>query len=156
MRKTMLTLRTAAGLLLALTLAGCGGGGAGLPEGETGTVSGIVKLEGEPVEQGTSISFMRDSDGAIATGVCDAGGGYALQMKGGLSIVAGTYRIAVTAPSPTTGMTDEQAMELSMANKLPEEGDSKIPARYRNLTESTILFEVKPGANTFDLDMKNE
>lgn len=151
----MLSLRILTGFVITLAIVGCGGG-ASLPEGETGTVSGIVKLDGTPVAKGTGISFMRDSDGALATGICDSAGGYALQMKGGLSIVAGTYHIAVTAPNPTAGLTEEQAMELSMAGKLPKESDSPIPERYRNLTESTIIFEVKPGSNTFDLDMKSE
>lgn len=152
----MLTSRTLAGLLLTLTIIGCGGGGTGIPEGETGTVSGIVKIDGKPVAEGTSISFMRDSDGAIASGICDSGGGYVLQMKGGLSIVAGTYRVAVSAPNPTAGMSDEAAMEMAMNDQLPDEGDNAIPERYRNLSESTVIFEVKPGSNTFDLDMKVE
>ena len=143
-------------MTLILIIVGCGGGGAGLPEGETGTVSGVIKLDGKPVAEGTGITFMRDSDGAIASGVCDSGGGYVLKMKGGLSIVAGTYRVAVTAPNPTADMSPEQAMELAAADKLPEEGDSPIPERYRNLTESTIIFEVKPTSNTFDLEMVSQ
>lgn len=152
----MLSLRTLSALILTLVIVGCGSGGAGLPEGETGTVSGIVKLDGKPVAEGTGITFMRDSDGAIASGVCDSGGGYVLKMKGGLSIVAGTYRVAVTAPNPTAGMSPEQAMELAAADKLPKEGDSPIPELYRNLTESTIIFEVKPTSNAFDVEMVSQ
>jgi hypothetical protein len=139
-----------------LVVAGGCGGGRELPEGATGTVTGRVTLDGAAVPDGTVVMFQRDEDGQLASGVCDANGEFAVRMKGGLEVVEGTYRVAVMPPSPGAGLSTEEMMKASMDGTLAAKTKAAevIPVRYRDLQASKTLFQVKPGSNTFELDMK--
>lgn len=141
-------------LSVVLLLAGCGGGG-GLPEGETGTVSGRITFEGKPVPEGCGVVFMRDKGGYVGTGKTDSSGQYLLYMRDGLQIVVGTYRVSITPPNPVANLDQDEIMRLQSAGKLPDTSKMKeVPDRYRDPENSKTIFEVKPGSNTFDLDMK--
>jgi hypothetical protein len=145
-------------LLLVYCIAGFAAGcsGDGLPEGETGTVRGRVTYSGQPVPEGSVVMFMGSETGILGTGVTDTNGEYLLSMRDGLSILVGTYRVSVNPPNPGETLSQEEVMERSMAGSLPNPADVKeIPVRYRNPESSTLVFEVKPGANTFDIDMKD-
>ncbi|MHC4876863.1 MAG: carboxypeptidase-like regulatory domain-containing protein [Planctomycetota bacterium] len=144
-------------LLLACIALGSGcGSGPNLADGATGTVNGKVTLEGQPVPEGTTVMFQRDSDGQVATGICDADGEFLLRMKGGLEIVEGTYRVAVMPPNPTANMSDEEAMQASVDGKLEDVAavSELIPEKYQVIENSKTIFSVKPGSNEFTLDMK--
>ncbi|MBI1314668.1 hypothetical protein GC176_25525 [bacterium] len=149
-------------VLLAIVMLGSQVGcqsGPVLAEGETGTVTGKITLEGQPVPEGTRVMFQRDSDGQVATGECDSSGEFLLRMKGGLEIVEGNYRVAVLPPSPTANMSTEDAMKASVENKLPDAADAfkLFPMRYQVIEDSKQIFTVKPGqTNEFTLDMKKE
>ena len=136
-------------------IAGCTG--SRLPPGETGTVSGKLTYNGQPVPKGTTIVFMEDPSGQVASGTVNDSGEYSLVMKGGTKVLCGTYRISVAAPAPTAGMSTEEAMKVSEKGKptLTEEANKQIPQRYRNPESSETVFEIKPGAQVFDLDMKD-
>lgn len=128
-----------------------------LPPGETGTVSGKLTYNGKPVAKGTTILFMEDKSGLLAVGTADERGDYLLEMKGGLKVVCGTYRVSVAAASVGAGLNVEQAMNASIKTKPNTAGDAnnQIPERYRSPEMSKTVFEVKPGPNVFDLDMKD-
>lgn len=144
-----------AGLLTAIMLTGCGGG-SNLPSGDTGTVRGRVTYQGNPVPEGCTVIFIRDEDGLIGTGKVDAGGDYLLKMRDGLKIVVGTYRVSLTPPNLAEGKSQDEVMELSMSGKLVDAATFKeIPERFRNPESSTLVYDVQPGANTFDIDMKD-
>ena len=138
------------------TNVGCGTGSR-LPSGETGTVSGKLSYKGSPVPKGTTIMFMADQSGIVGSATVDERGEYALRMKEGLSVLCGVYRISVGPPNPTVGMSTEDLMRTSTekGKKSPDEALKQIPERYRSPEKSNTLFEVKPGPNTFDLDMKD-
>lgn len=139
--------------LAILMITGCGGGG-GLPEGETGTVTGRVTYKGEPVPEGCTVLFMGSEDGLLATGATNASGDYVLSMREGLDIVAGTYRVSVMPPDPAATMSQEEAMEKHMAGQLPDPAKVKeVPERYRSPESSALVCSVKPGSNTFDIKM---
>lgn len=140
--------------LMAVTLAGCGSGSR-LPAGETGTVSGKLTYKGQAVPKGTTILFMEDKSGQLASAAVDERGEYLLEMKGGLKVLCGTYRISVAAPSIGAGLSAEDAMKeaIKTKQKSSEEALKQIPARYRDPEKSKTVFEVKPGPNVFDLDM---
>jgi hypothetical protein len=142
-------------LLSTLTVfPGCGG--SNLPPGETGTVRGKVTYNGKPVPAGCAVIFMRDEDGLMGTGVVDANGEYLLRMRDGLKIVVGVYRVAVTPPNPAANLDQDEIMRLGEQGKLPDTSTIKeVPTKYRSPEESNLICDVQPGANTFDIDMKD-
>lgn len=147
-----LRVRSLLGLILMLSLVGCGG--SNLPRGATGTVRGKVTYEGKPVSTGTTILFMRDEDGLMATGSVGSNGEYVLRMRDGLKIVTGVYRVSVTPANPAENLDQDEIMKLQMAGKLPNPAEIKeVPMRYRAPESSSLIFDVQPGANTFDIDM---
>ena len=143
-----------AGILVAAI--GCGTGSR-LPSGDTGTVSGKLTYNGNPVSKGTTLMFMEEKSGITGAAVVDERGEYILQMKDGMRILCGIYRISVGPPIPTAGMTTEDMMRASLEKPKtnPEEALKQIPERYRSPEKSKTIFEVKPGPNAFDLDMKD-
>ncbi len=142
-------------ILLSLTLTGCGSN-SNLPKGETGTVKGKISYQGKPVPEGCRVTFMGGTTGLVATGVTDSSGEFLLYMRNGLDVLCGTYRVSILPPNPSANLSDTQVMELSMAGKLPDTSKMKeVPDRYRNPETTKEVFEVKPGSNNYELDMKD-
>jgi len=114
-----------------------------------------VTYNGQPVPEGCGILFQRSEDGIAGIGTTNANGEYILSMRDGLKIVVGTYRVSVSPPNPAASVDQDKFMELSMAGKIPDPSKFKeVPMRYR-AEESTLIFDVSPGANTFDIEMKD-
>jgi len=136
---------------------GCGRGGAGLPEGATGTVSGKVTYDGKAIPAGSAIVFVNEKYGIPATGTIAADGQYQLQMRGTPEILAGEYKIGVTPPvSSDSQAEDEEAMKALMEGKATPAADPPpFPERYFAPETSGVVFQLKEGPNTFDLDMKD-
>jgi len=140
--------------LTTLAISGCSGDD-GSYSGPTGTVSGTVTLDGNPVA--ANVSFMNTEKGYTASGAADSSGKYSLSSNGSSSIPVGKYQVAVTAP-PAKEMTPEEAMEASMKS---EDGstpvaESAIPAKYNSPGGSGLTFEVKEGDNSFEVKMTKE
>lgn len=145
---------TSVGCTLLLAV-GCGGG-SNLPSGSTGTVSGHVTYNGGAVPEGSVVMFIRDEDGLIGTGTVNSSGDYALRMREGLKIVTGTYRVAVTPPDIAATLNQDEIMTMQQAGKLPDPASIKeVPMKYRDPEGSTLICDVQPGSNTFDIDMKD-
>ncbi|MBI1313436.1 hypothetical protein GC176_19270 [bacterium] len=135
-------------------LPGCGG--SSLPPGATGTVRGKVTYNGEPVPEGCAVVFMRDDDGLMGIGAVGANGEYLLRMRDGLKIVVGVYRVCVTPPNPAANLDQDEIMKLGQEGKLPDPATVKeVPTKYRSPEESNLIYDVQPGSNTFDIDMKD-
>lgn len=135
-------MRTFAGMkfstlaLLALCAAGCGGSGP-----DFGEVQGKVTIDGQPVE-GLEITFdPQFTGGSPSLGTTDAQGNYWARFsisRDGAWVGKHTLRI--------NGVTyNDSGAEIILA---------KIPAEYGD--ESQQEFEVKPGSNTFNLDVKTK
>lgn len=142
---------------LILALAGCGSG-SGLPEGDTGTVSGVVKYQDKPVPAGCTVLFTRTDGGYTATGVTNGSGEYTLEMRGGPDILAGTYRVMVSPPAEEKpNLTDEEIMEQSMKNqgKPAEIKPRPFPEKFSSPEETPLSAEVKAGSNEIPLEMKD-
>jgi len=154
MRNSFRFFSMAIGGVLLFGALGCGG--SSLPPGETGTVRGTVKYMGKPVPEGCSVVFIRDPDGALAVGKTDANGDYLLRMRDGLKIVVGTYRVSVTPPDVAATLNQDEIMTLQQQGKLPDPATVKeVPMKYRNPEGSTLVCDVQPGSNTFDVEMKD-
>jgi hypothetical protein len=136
-------------------LAGCGNG-SNLPKGQTGFVRGKITYNDKPVPEGCSVTFMRAEGGLVGTGKTDSSGEYLLYMRNGLDILCGTYRVAIGPPNPSSGLSDDEVMKRSMAGQLPNTADIKeVPDRYRHPETTKEVFEVKPGKNVCDINMKD-
>lgn len=136
----------------ALWTSGCGGGG--LPEGASGTVGGKVTYNGQPVPTGCVVSFIGPK-GITGSGATDSGGTYRISMRDGDKVLAGSYKVSVSPPQAAP-LSDEEAMKASMEGKPTVKEVKEVPEKYRSPESSPLTFEVKAGANTFDIDMTDK
>jgi hypothetical protein len=151
MKCSVYVLRSLVGVLVLSTF-GCGAGNA-IPEGATGMVTGTVTYKDAPVPEGTVVVFMMDGGGHMATDSTDATGKYELLMRDAPQVLAGSYSAGVTPPLPDMGLSDDEIMERSAAGTLPERPASVIPERYLSAETSGLVFEVKEGENTIDINL---
>ena len=115
--------------LMALLAIGCGGG-TKLPE--LGTVTGVVTVNGKPVE-GLTVTF-EPKGSRPSTGVTDSEGHYSLLFnKNTAGAVVGSHTVRIS-------------QEVSA--EIPEKDQVRIPRSYN--TASTLKRDVKAGKNTFD------
>jgi hypothetical protein len=124
-------------LLVAACFVTVGCGGSNLPP--TGTVTGVVTVDGQPIE-GASVEFI-PSSGRPSVGLTDASGKYELMItnddKGAL---VGSHKVRIT----------------TLVNPVSSEGDGPtvegrkemLPAKYHD--ESELTAEVASGSNTID------
>jgi hypothetical protein len=149
----------------ALILAGCGSGGY---SGPTGTVSGTVTLNGDPVPQGSTVVFLSDA-GHTASGQIGAGGSYSLSVVGKSgkcsAVPVASYKVFVTPPAKGGGVMSEDSeeyaamMESSASGEEQPAGESAaeeevIPAKFQSAATSDLVFEVKKGPNTIDVTLE--
>lgn len=97
------------------------------------TVSGTVTYDGKPVTS-VDVQFVpQDKKSPLASGPVDEKGRYTLgRAMGKRGCAAGTYSVRLFEQDP---------------GALP----FRIPADMS--TKSTLTFDVKPGANTFDIEI---
>lgn len=124
--------RIAAGLIFAgllMSLVGCGE--------PMGTVTGTVKMDGQP-KPGIQVEFLpAEGSGGSALGTSDDAGKYSLQYPGGKSgAPPGEYVVRLS------GVETDGAPPL------------QVPARYN--VESEIKKTVKAGANVIDLEIESK
>ena len=152
-----------AGAILAIViLPFCGGCGPGGFSGPTGTVSGTVTLNGEPVPSGCSVAFVSD-DGHAASGTVGAGGKYELSVAGeGNNVPAATYKVMISPPSAgevsdadyDEMMEEESAGAGGEAEAKTQSEKEVIPAKYQSTGTSELSFEVKAGSNTIPISLE--
>lgn len=119
-------------------------------------MSGHVTYMGGAVPAGSTVIFMRNSDGLIGTGVIDSNGDYLLRMRDGLKIVVGMYRVSVSPPNVAATLGQDKIMVKQMAGEPPDPASIKeIPVKYRSPEGSKLVCDVQAVSNTFDIDMKD-
>ncbi len=131
--------------LLALALAlGCG------PENPKGrkAISGHVKLDGAPLEQG-NIEFHPLFEGGLQSGGRIIGGSYSIPAHEG--VLVGKYRVAIedfvpTPPTPAGYMPGDP---------LPPSPKPKIPPDWNSKSQHTIEVK-KEGPFKFDFDVETK
>jgi hypothetical protein len=116
---------------------------AGCDDSKFADVSGTVRLDGEPIFEG-SITFL-PVDGQSQTA-----GGTIKDGKYSVSVPVGQMKVSISYP------------KVSGSKKLYDTPDSPIgylykesvPARYNEQTE--LVLEVKPGKNTKDWELTSK
>ncbi|WP_425615296.1 hypothetical protein NA78x_005211 [Anatilimnocola sp. NA78] len=120
------------------TIAGCGGGAGGLT-----TVSGTVKVDGEPLKKG-AISFLPVDGQSTTAGGAITDGTFTVQVPKGMQ------KVVINAPK-VTGMRklydtpDSPTMETTAES---------LPAKYHSATELTL--DVKGGSVKQDWDLSTK
>lgn len=155
----------------------------GCPAGSgvsTAPVSGLVTLDGQPVD-GATISFVPKSEGGVAAAaVTDASGRFTLVTTSGEGAVPGSYAVTISKASAgeAQASVDPRSMggNLSaedmkaMAEKAREQtgrkssgggsnasAGSTLPKKYAVADTSGLAAEVKAGdKNEFTFEMKSE
>jgi hypothetical protein len=108
-------------------------------------VSGCVKLDGSQIGPGTVV-FAPADGGKPAIGSIEADGSYTLNTSREPGLAAGKYKVAVSIRElPKNVKRSDQ----------PPPGKLRIPGKYELSTSSGLEFEVAPGRNTIDIDLKN-
>ncbi len=150
------------GLVLLLPLAvGCGGG----PSVGAIPATGIVTLDGKPLD-GATVSFVPDSDEArSASGLTDATGAFRLtSLAPGDGAVPGKYKITVSkvssGPAEEAAPTSQEEAMKKLQEKSKAGGSSAfysstpsftvkqtLPARYADSKTSGLQAEVKKGSD---------
>jgi hypothetical protein len=152
-------------LFLTASLPGCGGGLDDAYTGPTGTVTGTVKLDGNPVSTACNISFLNLEKGYNASARTGTDGSYELKFKDGTANVpVGKYNVTVLSDSSGAAqLSPAEAMEQSMAQQEKGAADAvvggangPIPQKYSSPTTSGLSFEVKEGDNSIDIPLSSK
>jgi hypothetical protein len=133
----MRSLRSMLLLLMACAAAvGCGGGGDSAKQPPLGTVTGTVKLDGQPLPD-ANVEFRSDV-GRPTMARTDASGSYVLQYGQGVK------------GAPVGKHTVKISTKINPAN----DSADKVPAKYN--VKSDLIREVKAGDNTIDFDLTSK
>ncbi len=138
-RREFLSARVGVGLaaLLLLPAVGCGG----MPA----SVSGVVTVGGEPLNQG-SVSFSPVGAGKMAVGTIQSDGSYELMTNRERGLEAGQYKVKVVS----------REMVEQKEGGPPLQGKYYAPKKYSSISTSGLEFTVNSGSNTIDLQLAKE
>jgi hypothetical protein len=151
--------------LVSAAIVGFNGCSDGAPKPDASTmasISGSVMVDGKPVTKDSNIAFYCPDKGATAAGKIDALGKFSLTAADAkIGMPAGRYQVMIRppdAPPVKIGTDDYKKMMMGgtttggMPQKPPERA-TDIPSKFHDYATSEVELEVKPGPNTFDLDL---
>jgi hypothetical protein len=111
-------------------------------------VSGKVTLDGKQTGPGVVVFVSEGGQSNPATGAVDLSGDYFLKTSRAKGLAPGKYRVSVSIfDQPTDVKPGERSMKQA---KLI------IPEKYVSATSSGLEFQVKPGNNTIDIELKSD
>jgi len=147
--------------ILASTVLFVGCGGAKV---KTQMVTGVVKLDGTPIE-GAAVTFVPATGTLGAYGITNASGVYTLTTQGGAEgkgAVEGEYKVGITkqenvAPTPTQDEINKASEEgRDITKEYPTEWKDVVPSKYSAPDLSGLTATVKKGKNTVDFELTTE
>jgi hypothetical protein len=119
-----------------LLIAGCG-------QGNRAAVSGMVTLDGKPIEQGAITFFPAPGNKGPSAGGTITNGRYDVASAKGVAIGANKVMISSVQPTgrkiPSAGTNYDERLEA-------------VPAKYNN--ETTLTCDVQPGKNEFNFELQ--
>ena len=140
--------------IAAVACVGCGESGPPL-----GQVSGTVTMDGAPLANAL-VTFTPEAGGRGSMGKTDANGKYELAFVDSKGALIGAHKVSVTTIQESSGGTTEMSSDSpEYANQGSSADYDKavvkepIPEKYNTKTELT--FDVKAGANTYDIPLKS-
>lgn len=117
---------------LALMLTGCGS------SKPTGTVSGKVTFQGEPITEG-EVLLVSDDKTNGGTAKLDSSGTFKISQP----VPVGNYTVCVTPPP----------LEMADDPSQVQPPQSKIPDRYYSELTSDLKREIKEGENMLEIEL---
>ncbi|MEX1042425.1 MAG: hypothetical protein WDZ51_17465 [Pirellulaceae bacterium] len=124
-----------AGLLVVGTICGCTNGQS------TGTVNGIVTVDGKPMG-GFEVIFTSSDDGTTARGYAKQQGEYQLFVgRGSHEIPVGEYKVTVIPSAFVQGVPEPTV---------------KLPAAFASVEDTDLVKTVGSGANQLDLEISTK
>jgi hypothetical protein len=129
-------------------LAGAGCGPA------TGTISGKVKYNGQPLTVGVHTVTFLSVDGSVHSCGVEPDGSYTLR-----GVPAGRVRITIQSfPSPQQLLMapgEDGRMKSVTGSEAPARPGvgPGVPGRYKNPDQSGLRYDVKRGSQTFDIEL---
>ena len=144
--------------LCVLVLAGCTGG---RRAPETAKVSGVVRIDGNPLPGG-DITFVSVEGGWVGKGTIDKDGHYSISAPVG-DVKIAVDNMILRQQQSGQGFTKKggpsQPPPGETAPKMPEgprEGKYiKIPYKYSDYNNSGLIYTVKRGEQTKDIDLSS-
>ena len=139
--------------LFSLFSIGCGGSGGGY-SGPWGQGDGVVRLDGKPLTEEATVTFLA-AEGYSATGRVDGEGNFRLKYNGSNDLPVGKYNVAVMPSAP---VEVENADPASFFNddgstKIIERKASAIPEKYHQPGSSGISITIVEGSNELKIDL---
>lgn len=154
-RKRMKRFACWAALLSAVTLLGCAGAEGDSDRPATFPASGVITLDGSPVE-GAQVAFNpEDPKGQGAFGRTDAEGRYELTtFETSDGAVPGKYIVTVTkydVPPPMAEASEEEYIPPEAGGARPKAPKNELPNQYSQMHTSDLRAAVAAdGENQFD------
>jgi len=129
--------------LSSLCLAGCGS--------EFSSVSGTVRMDGQPLVAGTDVRgtvyfYPESTTGAPAVGRLDESGQYSLTTGSNDGAQPGAYKVTIGATRIIAAKIEGDAPS----------GRPMTPMFYADPRRSPFRVEVEPGSNVLDFDIRSK
>jgi hypothetical protein len=142
------------GLLVLICLSAASGGCGSQSSGpEKASVKGTITYLGKPLDKALVVFMPQSANALPASGMTDARGRYELMTTTpGDGATPGKHRVTVTARGPDKELSAEAAAETGLT---VGPGAPLIPEKYFMPDSSGLTFEVQPGGNTADFDLKD-
>jgi hypothetical protein len=134
-------LRALVGLVILVSLTGCGGA-------YDSSAEGVVTLDGKALGFGW-VAFHPKSGGPAAYSPIEANGSYTVRTGSEVGLHSGDYQVTVTANEPPTQMKSKDGGPMPT-------GKQVTPAWYSSKDMSGLSVAVKPGSNTINLELKSQ
>jgi hypothetical protein len=112
-----------------------------------GTVSGVVKLDGQPLDNGTILFFPAAGDGQTSHAFIEKDGHYRAE-------VSPTKMKVVISSSRVIGK--RKKYEDVPDSPYVEERTEVLPARYSQREKTELTIDVVPGDNPQNFDLKSD
>jgi hypothetical protein len=109
-------------------------------------VSGSVSLDGKPIGPGIVV-FAPAGKGTPAMGPIEQSGSYSMSTSHEAGLSAGKYKVGVSIR--------EVPMNVKRGDR-PPPGKSLIPEKYEDSATSGLEFDVAPGSNTINIELKSQ
>jgi len=103
-------------------------------------------LDGKQIGPGI-IVFSPVGKGTPATGAIDDGGRYDMRTSREVGLRAGKYKVGVSVRELPTNVK---------RGDRPPPGKLLIPAKYEDSSTSGLEYDVVPGSNTIDIELKSQ
>jgi hypothetical protein len=108
-------------------------------------VSGQVLLDGNRIGPG-SVVFSPVADGKPAIGSIESDGSYSVSTSHEVGLGAGKYKVTVSIR--------EVPQNVKRGDR-PPPGKPLIPEKYEDSATSGLEYDIAPGRNTIDIELKS-